>query len=106
LLVRGGVFDYKTSIPFITDTSKRPQASTNLWRKRTTKGFKTMAKAGPLEFFRQVKSEAQKVTWPTRQETTVSTIAVFVMVFVASLFLFFADQVLAFAVGLVLGLGS
>lgn len=65
-----------------------------------------MAKAGPLEFFRQVKSEAKKVTWPTRQETIVSTVAVFVMVFLASLFLFFADQVLAFGVGLILGIGS
>jgi preprotein translocase subunit SecE len=65
-----------------------------------------MAKSGPLEFYRQVKSEAQKVTWPTRQETIVSTIAVFIMVFVASLFLFFADQVLAFAVNLVLTIRS
>lgn len=65
-----------------------------------------MAKSGPLEFFRQVKSEAQKVTWPTRQETTVSTIAVFIMVIIASLFLFFADQVLAFAVNLILSIGS
>lgn len=65
-----------------------------------------MAKAGPFEFFRQVRAEARKVTWPTRQETTVSTIAVFVMVLMASLFLFFADQVIAFAVRLVLGFGS
>lgn len=65
-----------------------------------------MAKSGPIEFFRQVKAEAQKVTWPSRKETTASTIAVFIMVVIASVFLFFADQILAFAVGLVLGIGS
>lgn len=65
-----------------------------------------MAKSSPIEFFKQVKAEAQKVTWPTRKETTASTIAVFIMVVIASVFLFFADQVLAFAVGLVLGIGS
>ena len=65
-----------------------------------------MAKSGPIEFFRQVKAEAKKVSWPSRKETTASTIAVFIMVVVASVFLFFADQVLAFAVGLILGFGS
>jgi preprotein translocase subunit SecE len=47
----------------------------------------------------------KKVTWPTRQETTVSVMAVFVMVFVASLFLFFADQVIAFIIKQILSLG-
>lgn len=57
-------------------------------------------------FVRNVKAESQKVTWPSRQETTVGTVAVFVMVFVASLFLFFADQVMALVVKFILGLGT
>lgn len=65
-----------------------------------------MAKTGPVEYFRQVKAEMKKVTWPTRRETTVSTIAVFVMVFLAAIFLYLADQVLALAVGFLLGLGG
>ena len=64
-----------------------------------------MAKTGPIEFLKQVRSEAKKVTWPTRQETTVSTIAVFIMVFVASLFLYFADQLMAFIVHLIMSIG-
>ena len=64
-----------------------------------------MAKASPREYYRQVKSEMQKVTWPTRKETTVSAIAVFVMVLVASVFLFFADQFMAFAVRQILSIG-
>lgn len=65
-----------------------------------------MAKSSPIEFFRQVKAEAQKVTWPSRKETTASTIAVFIMVVIASVFLFFADQILAYFVGLILSFGS
>jgi len=65
-----------------------------------------MSESGPLQYLREVKQEAKKVTWPTRKETITSTIAVFIMVVLAAIFLFFADQVLAFAVSLVLGLGS
>lgn len=64
-----------------------------------------MAKTGPIDFIKQVRSEAKKVTWPTRQETTVSTIAVFIMVFIASVFLYFSDQVIAWAVRLIMGFG-
>jgi len=65
-----------------------------------------MAGTGPIEYLRQVRSEMQKVTWPTRKETLVSTIAVFVMAAVAACFLFLADQVIAVAVRFVLGLGG
>ncbi len=64
-----------------------------------------MAKAGPIEFFRQVRSEIKKITWPSRKETTVSTMAVFIMVFVASIFLFLADQIIAWLVQVIIGLG-
>ncbi len=65
-----------------------------------------MAKKGAVEFVNQVKSETRKITWPTRQETTVSLIAVFIMVFVSSIFLYFADQVIAYAVRLIMGFGG
>ena len=62
-----------------------------------------MAKTRPGEYFRQVKAETRKVTWPTRKETTTSTIAVFIMVAFAAIFLFLADQVLAWVVKLIVG---
>lgn len=64
-----------------------------------------MAKSGPIKFVNEVKIEAKKVTWPTRQETTVSMIAVFIMVFVSSIFLYFADQIIAYLILLIMGLG-
>ena len=65
-----------------------------------------MAKFAPVEFFKQVRTEAKQVTWPNRKETTQSTIAVFIMVVIASIFLFVADMVLAKIVELALGIGA
>ncbi|MBL8707829.1 MAG: preprotein translocase subunit SecE [Rhodospirillaceae bacterium] len=65
-----------------------------------------MAKASPIEFFRQVRQEVQKVTWPTRKETTVTTSMVFVMVAVASVFFFLVDAILGWTITTFLGLGS
>ena len=65
-----------------------------------------MAKTSPAQFVRQVRQEMAKVTWPTRKETAVTTVTVLVMVFVAAIFFFLVDQVLAFGVRLILGLGG
>lgn len=73
---------------------------------QNTQNEKTPVKrVGPITFFRQVKSEGSKVTWPTRQETTVSSIAVFIMVFIASIFLYFSDQVIAYIIRLIMSFG-
>ena len=50
-----------------------------------------MAKTNVAEFFRQVRQEASKVTWPTRKETTVTTGMVLLMVVIAAIF--FAGQI-------------
>jgi len=62
-----------------------------------------MAKVGPFKFMQEVRAEAQKVTWPTRKETTVTTIMVFVMVAIASVFFLLADQMMRIAVSFILG---
>jgi len=62
-----------------------------------------MAKVSPFKFLQEVRAEAQKVTWPTRKETTVTTIMVFVMVAVASVFFLLADQLMRIAVSFILG---
>lgn len=65
-----------------------------------------MAKTNPFEFFQQVRVETAKVTWPTRNETIVTTIMVLIMAVLAALFFFLADQVLSLGVGMLLGLGG
>ncbi|HKJ62863.1 MAG TPA: preprotein translocase subunit SecE [Hyphomicrobiales bacterium] len=64
-----------------------------------------MAKTNPFEFLQQVRAETAKITWPTRNETIVTTIMVLIMAVLAALFFFLADQVLSWGVGMLLGLG-
>ncbi|MCQ4635029.1 preprotein translocase subunit SecE [Shinella sp. BE166] len=60
------------------------------------------SKTNPIAFLQQVRSETAKVTWPSRRETMISTIMVFVMVFLAAVFFFAADQLMGWLIGLVL----
>jgi len=63
-----------------------------------------MAGVNPLKFLQEVRQEVGKVTWPTRQETLISTIMVLVMVVVASIFFLAADQIIAWLVQLMLSI--
>ena len=63
-----------------------------------------MAKTSPFKFLQEVRSETQKVTWPTRRETTITTIMVFVMVALASVFFFLSDQVIRVIITFLLGI--
>lgn len=65
-----------------------------------------MAKTSPFRFVQEVRREASKVTWPTRKETGVTTIMVFIMVALASIFFLLVDQVLRFGVGFLIGVGG
>lgn len=66
-----------------------------------------MAKTNPGQFVREVRQEMSKVTWPTRKETTITTMMVFIMVFLAAIFFFVVDLVLSQGIRLVVqGLGS
>jgi len=65
-----------------------------------------MARVSPFKFMQEVRAETQKVTWPTRRETLVTTAMVFIMVAVAAVFFFVADRIMLFAVTLVLGIGG
>lgn len=65
-----------------------------------------MAKTSPAEFVRQVRQEVSKVVWPTRKEATVTTIMVFIMAAVMSVFFLGVDKFWAYVIQLLLGLGS
>ena len=65
-----------------------------------------MAKTNPLEFLQEVRAETKKVTWPTRRETVITTVMVFIMVSFAMVFFFLADTALSYIVSLVLGFGG
>ncbi len=58
----------------------------------------------PLEFVREVRTEAAKVTWPTRRETMVTTSMVFIFVVIAAIFFLVADKIIGFVVRTLLGI--
>jgi len=62
-----------------------------------------MAKTSPAEFVRQVRQEVSKVSWPTRKETLVTTIMVFIMATVMAIFFLGVDQLLSYLIKLTLG---
>jgi preprotein translocase subunit SecE len=64
-----------------------------------------MDKPSFAQFFREVRQEAAKVTWPTRRETALASGTVMLMVLLAAVFFFVVDEVIAIAVRLLLGIG-
>jgi preprotein translocase subunit SecE len=65
-----------------------------------------MAKVSPLKFMQEVRAEVQKVTWPSRRETAITTLMVFIMAAIAGVFFLIADQLIRLVVTAVLQIGS
>lgn len=63
-----------------------------------------MARTNPLQFIQQVRAEVSKVVWPTRRETTVTTIMVFIMATVAAIFFFLVDMIIKQGLSFSLGI--
>lgn len=56
-----------------------------------------------VEFFRESRVELRKVVWPTREETTQTTLVVAAMVVVLALILWGVDSVLIWVIGWLTG---
>ncbi|MBL8700284.1 MAG: preprotein translocase subunit SecE [Alphaproteobacteria bacterium] len=80
--------------------------STNQSSGSTGGGAANAPKPSLGEFFRQVRQEANKVSWPTRKETLVTTGMVFAMSILAAVFFFVVDWIVSHAVRLILGFGG
>lgn len=65
-----------------------------------------MAKISPFKFLQEVRAEADKVTWPTRRETLITTGMVFVMVAAASILFLVADQIIRVCITFILGVAG
>jgi preprotein translocase subunit SecE len=74
----------------------------------TTPPAQTPAKPRPSigEFFRQVRSELAKVTWPTQKETLITTAMVLVMSVLAAIFFIVVDWAVSLIVRWILGFGG
>ena len=58
----------------------------------------------PVKFLQEVRQEVSKVTWPTRNETFISTLMVLGMVALASIFFLLADQIISWLIQAVLNI--
>lgn len=65
-----------------------------------------MARVNPAQFIQQVRAETAKVVWPTRRETGLTTIFVFVLATLAAVFFFLVDQLIALGIDQVLNIGA
>ncbi|MDP7529830.1 uncharacterized protein METZ01_LOCUS322431 [marine metagenome] len=50
-------------------------------------------KTNPAQFVRQVRQEMQKVTWPEKKDTFISSAIVIILVILFSLFFLVTDQI-------------
>jgi len=58
----------------------------------------------PFKFLQEVRTETNKVSWPSRREVMITTIMVFVMVALSSIFFFAADMIIRYLVTFLLGI--
>lgn len=62
--------------------------------------------ANPLQFMQQVRGEVSKVVWPTRRETMLTTVMVFIMATLFAIFFSLVDLIVRFGLEGVLSLGG
>ncbi len=58
------------------------------------------------QFASQVRAEGRKIVWPSRKETWITSVMVFIMVTIAAIFFFVVDTGLAFLSRIILALGQ
>ncbi|WP_029087462.1 preprotein translocase subunit SecE [Brevundimonas aveniformis] len=59
----------------------------------------------PMQFFSQVRAEGRKITWPSRKETWITSVMVFIMVALASLFFWAVDLLMALVASQLIQIG-
>jgi preprotein translocase subunit SecE len=62
-----------------------------------------MAITNPVKFIQETRAEIAKVVWPTRRETLMTTLMVFIMACLTALFFFLVDLLLRTGLNGVLG---
>lgn len=65
-----------------------------------------MAKKGVGTFYKEVRQEVSKVTWPSRNETFVTTVMVFIFVIVMAIFFLIVDSVIGWGIRQILSIGQ
>ena len=64
----------------------------------------TVKKTNVMAFLKQVKSEALKITWPTKKDTVSTSIMVSILIAFFVFFFFIVDQILGYVISFILGI--
>ena len=97
--------------------AKKPGTNPSAIRNRAAKTAAAMATTGavaqapkkktnPVQFFREVRAEARKITWTSRKETWITSVMVAIMVLLAALFFWGVDTLLRLVISAILRLAS
>ena len=104
--------------------ARKPGSSPSAMKTRAAKTAAAMAPAGagattaavapaapkkrtsPAQFAREVRAEARKITWTSRKETWITSVMVFIMVVLASLFFTAVDGGIGLAINQLLKLAT
>ena len=76
--------------------ASRSGFSVNLEKKKTS----------PAKFVREVRQEVQKITWPERRDTLISSAIVILLIVLFSLFFLLTDQIWSFSIKKIIQIGS
>lgn len=63
-------------------------------------------RVSPMQFFSQVRAEGRKIVWPSRKETWITSVMVFIMVALAAAFFWIVDTLLSLVFQWVIGIGA
>jgi|TARA_B110000438_G_C15377429_1_gene463260 preprotein translocase subunit SecE len=63
-------------------------------------------KTSPALFVRQARQELQKVTWPEKRDTFLSSAIVILLIVLFSLFFLLTDQIWSFSIKKIIQIGS
>lgn len=62
-------------------------------------------RVSPLQFLSQVRAEGRKIVWPSRKETWITSVMVFIMVALAIVFFWLVDMAVGWLAEIIVGLG-
>ncbi|MFC0634364.1 preprotein translocase subunit SecE [Brevundimonas balnearis] len=60
----------------------------------------------PMQFASQVRAEGRKIVWPSRKETWITSVMVFIMVALAAAFFWIVDALLTVVSQWIIGFGA
>jgi preprotein translocase subunit SecE len=100
-LVPGGADPY---LKAASDKDRQSYAKDAIMAEQKQVAEEKKRKTSPGEFFSQVKAEANKIVWPTRDETVRTAIFVFIFMLILSLFFLGIDSVFGAVVRYAIGL--